>query len=294
MTTALSWHQASSERCFSPMNSREKLEKLKTLLESFGGCAVAYSGGVDSTLLLEVAHEVLGTRCLAVIATSSTYPRREYAEALQWVQAQSIPYVTLVSEELDIPGFSENPPDRCYYCKKELFSKILIEAKNFGASVVADGTNADDTGDFRPGMKAARELGVRSPLMECGLTKDDIRIISREVYHLPTADKQPMACMASRIPYGSSVTAEKLKQVEAVEDFLAGKGFKVFRARHHGDLLRLELGRDEMALLRREALASEIVAFAKHAGFVYVTMDLQGFRSGSMNEVLPQGGHHAL
>jgi uncharacterized protein len=247
---------------------------------------VAYSGGVDSTLLLAVAHEVLGTGCLAVIATSSTYPKREYESALAWVQTQGIPYVTLVSEELDIPGFSDNPPDRCYFCKKALFSKMLVIAKQSGLSMVADGTNFDDTGDFRPGMKATKELGVRSPLLECGLTKEDIRTISREIYHLPTADRQSMACMASRIPYGSLVTPEKLSQVEAIEDFLAGKGFLVFRARHHGDLLRIELGRDEMVMLNQDTMTEELVAFAKKIGFVYVTMDLQGFRSGSMNETL--------
>ena len=264
----------------------KKLSKLKGLLKSWGGCAVAFSGGVDSTLLLTVAHEIMGKKCLAVIATSSTYPKREYAQALKWVQDQDIPHTVIVSEELDIPGFSDNPPQRCYYCKKELFSKIIDEAKRFGVSVVADGTNSDDTGDFRPGMKAVQELGVQSPLLECGLTKNDIRLISREIYNLPTADKQPMACMASRIPYGSVVTKEKLKQVEAIEDFLAEKGFKVFRARHHGDLLRIELGKDEMTMLQDGTLTSELVEFAKRAGFVYVTLDLQGFRSGSMNEVL--------
>jgi pyridinium-3,5-biscarboxylic acid mononucleotide sulfurtransferase len=268
------------------VSCHEKLDKLKGLLKSWGGCAVAFSGGVDSTLLLAVAHEIMGKKCLAVIATSSTYPKREYEEALKWVQDKSIPHIVIVSEELDIPGFSDNPPNRCYYCKKELFTKIAHEAKQFGVSVVADGTNSDDTSDFRPGMKAVQELGVRSPLLECGLTKDDIRLISREIYNLPTADKQPMACMASRIPYGSVVTKEKLKQVEAIEDFLAEKGFKVFRARHHGDLLRIELSKDEMAMLQQETVTSEFVDFAKRAGFVYVTLDLQGFRSGSMNEVL--------
>jgi pyridinium-3,5-biscarboxylic acid mononucleotide sulfurtransferase len=271
------------------MDHMKKLERLKELVSSYGGLAVAFSGGVDSTLLLEVAHEVLGKRCLAVIATSSTYPRREYEGALQWVQGRGIKHMVIISEEIDIPGFSDNPPDRCYFCKKELFSKIQHQVACLGISVIADGANSDDTGDFRPGIRAARELGVKSPLMECGLTKKDIRAISREVYSLPSADRQSMACMASRIPYGSPITPEKLGQIETVEDFLAKKGFKVYRARHHGDLLRLELGKDDMGLLQNEALASEIVDMAKRTGFVYVTLDLQGFRSGSMNEVLTPG-----
>ncbi|HNY64688.1 MAG TPA: ATP-dependent sacrificial sulfur transferase LarE [Deltaproteobacteria bacterium] len=268
------------------MDHMKKLDRLRELIASCGGLAVAFSGGVDSTLLLEVAHEVLGEKCLAVIATSSTYPKREYESALAWVQGKGIRHLVIVSEEIDIPGYSDNPPERCYFCKKELFSKIRREVERLGISVIADGANFDDTGDFRPGIRAARELGVRSPLMECGLTKEDIRALSREVYGLPTADRQSMACMASRIPYGSPITREKLGQIEAIEDFLAKKGFKVYRARHHGDLLRLELGRDDMGLLQNEALASEIVDMAKRTGFVYVTLDLQGFRSGSMNEVL--------
>jgi len=264
----------------------EKLDSLKKLLSSWGSCALAFSGGVDSTFLLAVAEEVLGARCLAVIATSSTYPKREYESALAWVQALGIPFEILTSEELDIPGFSENPSDRCYFCKKELFSKIQKAAQERGIRVVADGTNFDDTGDFRPGMKATKELGIRSPLLECGLTKEDIRALSREVYRLPTAERQSMACMASRIPYGSAVTREKLMQVETVEDYLAGKGFREYRARHHGDLLRIELGREEMARLLDGAMKEELVSVAKQAGFVYVTLDLQGFRSGSMNEPL--------
>ncbi|HDP24602.1 MAG TPA: ATP-dependent sacrificial sulfur transferase LarE [Deltaproteobacteria bacterium] len=274
------------------MDAYEKLEALKDLISSYDRLAVAFSGGVDSTLLLAVAHGVLGDRCLAVIATSPTYPRREYESAHEWVQSRGIPFVIIESEELEIPGFSGNPPERCYYCKKELFEKIYGEVRKFGIAVVADGSNYDDTLDFRPGMRASRELGVKSPLMECGLTKEDIRLLSRHSYHLSTSDKQPMACMASRIPYGSRVSRDKLAQIEMMEDFLSDAGFRVFRARHHGDLLRLELGRDEMTLLREENLVSEVVDVAKRIGFVYVTMDLQGFRSGSMNEALQKKGHN--
>ena len=276
------------------MDTLEKLDALKGLIRSFGNLAVAFSGGVDSTLLVTVAHEVLGENCLAVIAASPTYPKREYEEALRLIESRGIRYITIVSEELDIPAFAANPPDRCYHCKKELFSKIRNIAARFGISTIADGANRDDTGDFRPGMRAARELGLRRPLMECGLTKADIRLISKEIYGLPTADKQPMACMASRIPYGSAITAGKLRQIEAVEDLLAEKGFRIFRARHHGDLLRLELGKEEMDMAMEEELTAEIVKIAKATGFVYVTIDLEGFRSGSMNEVLDTGETDAL
>jgi uncharacterized protein len=263
-----------------------KLADLKYLISSWKSCAVAYSGGVDSTFLLAVAHEALNDNCLAVIATSSTYPNREYAPAIKWLDEKGVRFESIVSKELDIPEFRDNPPNRCYYCKKELFLKIRDIANRQGIEVIADGANLDDTGDFRPGMKAAKELGVKSPLKELGFSKEDIRQISASVYNLPTAFKQPMACMASRIPYGAPITTEKLKQVEVVEDFLAAKGFKTFRARHHGDMLRIELARDDMSLAIEDELSAEIVSTAKRAGFAYVTLDLEGFRSGSMNEVI--------
>ena len=263
-----------------------KLEKLRQILRETGGCAVAYSGGVDSSLVLEAAREVLGERVLAVIATSSTYPRREYEAAINWVKEHNIPNVTIVSEELDIPEFLDNPPNRCYYCKSELFTKVREQAVAYGLNNIADGANADDVNDFRPGSAAACELGVISPLKLAGLTKEEIRIIAREVYDLPVADKPAMACMSSRFPYGSTITREKLQQVEAMEDFLHQHGFRVYRARHYGDTLRLELGTDEMLSIQQNDLRDDCVAFAKSIGFIYITLDLEGFRSGSMNEVL--------
>ncbi len=263
-----------------------KLDNLRRNLHETGGCAVAYSGGVDSTLLLAVAREALADRCLAVIATSSTYPKREYRNAIAWLEEQGIAYIAIVSEELNIEGFAENPPDRCYYCKKELFGQIRDQARARGLDVVVDGTNADDIEDFRPGVKAAAEMGVRSPLKECALTKPEIRALSREVYNLPTADKPSMACLSSRFPYGSRITREKLAQVEAVEDFLFERGMRVLRARHHGDLLRLELGPQEMEMLDSPELKRACIDFARSQGFIYVTLDLEGFRSGSMNEAI--------
>lgn len=265
---------------------RAKLDELKDVLRRTGGCAIGFSGGVDSTLLVTVAHEVLADRCLAVIATSSTYARQECEQAIEWVRRQAVPYVTIVSEELDIPQFSDNPPDRCYHCKKELFSKIRQIAVERGLEYVADGTNADDVDDYRPGMRAAAELNVISPLMQVGLTKAQIRTISREVYDLPTADKPAMACLASRFPYGSRITREKLKQVEAVERFLNDRGFSVCRARHHDNIIRLEVAGDQMERLLRSEIRQALVAFAKEQGFAYVTLDLEGYRTGSMNEVL--------
>ena len=265
---------------------QKKLDTMRKILKDTGGCAVAFSGGVDSSLVLTVAHEMLGDRCLAVIATSSTYPERECKMAIDYVKEREIPYVVISSEELDIPEFSCNPTDRCYFCKKELFEKVGEQAGKLGIKWVADGSNADDTGDFRPGMTAASELGVISPLKEAGLTKEDIRIVAKEVYNMAHADKPSMACLASRFPYGSEITRGKLSQVEKIEVFLEQQGFRIFRARHHGEIVRLELGQEEMNAVRDENIRGEITAFAKEQGFTYVTLDLDGYRTGSMNEGL--------
>ncbi|MFW6138443.1 MAG: ATP-dependent sacrificial sulfur transferase LarE [Spirochaetota bacterium] len=261
-----------------------KLEKARDILRRTGGCAVAFSGGVDSSLVLSIAGEVLGERALAVISISSTYAQKECQQAIQWVKDNHIPYLTIVSEELDLPQFSNNPPDRCYYCKKELFTRIKSIARSRGLESVADGTNADDAADWRPGMKAAKNLGVISPLLEAELGKQEIREISRKIYHLPTAEKPAMACLASRFPYGSVITRQKLKQVEEIEEFLEKLGFKNYRARHHGEILRLEVEKAQMGMLME--LKQKVVEFAKNRGFTYVTVDLEGYRSGSMNEMI--------
>ncbi|MFC1650044.1 ATP-dependent sacrificial sulfur transferase LarE [Candidatus Latescibacterota bacterium] len=266
----------------------KKLNHLRKILKDTDGCAVAFSGGVDSSLVLAVAHEMLGDRALAVIATSSTYPQRECDRAVEWVKGKNIPHVVIASEELDIPEFSKNPTNRCYYCKKELFVKVREQGEKVGIKHVADGSNADDASDHRPGMDAACELSVLSPLLDSGIGKDEIRIISKEVYNLSNADKPSMACLASRFPYGHSIVSEKLNQVERIEQFLESEGFRVYRARHHGDILRLEIGPEEMVAIMDPGKRDKITQFAKEQGFLYVTLDLEGYRTGSMNEVLPQ------
>ncbi len=271
---------------------RAKLDKLKEILRETGGCAVAYSGGCDSSLLATVAWEVLGSRCLAVIATSSTYPKREYEQAVALIRERKIPYLVIASEELNIPGFRENPPDRCYHCKKELFTKIKQAARERGLNQVADGSNADDLKDYRPGLRALNELGILSPLRMAGLTKAEIRIISQEVYGLPTANKPAMACLSSRFPYGSAITPEKLNQIEAIENFLADHGFTGCRARHHDHILRLEVPADQMDRLLDVPLREECIKFIKGRGFKYVTLDLEGYRTGSLNEVLEETKIH--
>ncbi len=263
-----------------------KLKDLKVILSKINGCAIAYSGGVDSSLLVTVASEILGDNCLAVISKSSTYSARECENALNFLNERRIKYVVIESEELDIPGFSDNPRDRCYFCKKELFTKIFAVAQNYGFLYVADGTNADDDNDYRPGMQAAKELGVLFPLKDAGLTKQEIRIISKEIYNLPTADKPAMACLASRFPYGTKITRDKLEQVEIMEKFLAEHNFSVFRARYHGDVIRIELGKDELHKIMHDGIREKCISLAKSNGFKYITIDLEGYRIGSMNEAL--------
>ena len=262
-----------------------KLERLRERVRVIGSAVVAFSSGVDSTFLLRVVHEELGERAVAATIRSHTFPKRELDEATAFCRAEGVRHAVIASDELNIPGFAENPPDRCYHCKRELFSKLLAFAHENGLAAVLEGSNLDDDGDYRPGRRAIRELGIVSPLHEVGLTKAEIRVLSREM-GLPTSEKPSFACLASRFPYGERITAAALERVERAEQWLldAGLGLKQLRVRSHGDLARIEVPSD--AIPRLAARAAEIDAIFKELGFAYVALDLRGYRTGSMNEVL--------
>lgn len=261
------------------------LERLKAILAGYDRLAVAFSGGVDSTLLLRAAHETLGDRVLALTAVGSSFPRRESREASDFCAQEGVPQREIIFREMEVEGFADNPVNRCYLCKKTLFGKVLEAAHAEGYAVVAEGSNTDDAGDYRPGLAALKELGIASPLRQAGLSKADIRELCR-MYGLPVWSKPSYACLATRFPYGEHITEERLHMVEAAEQKLLDLGFTQQRVRVHGTSARIEVLPDQFPLLlaRRE----EIAASFAEIGFAYTAMDLLGYRTGSMNETLTQ------
>ena len=262
----------------------EKNDALRLRLATLGSVVVAYSGGVDSAYLAYIASRTLGDRAVAVTADSPSYPERHRQLAFRIAREFGLRHEVVHTRELDRPEYRANPVNRCYYCKHELYTHLSRIAAERGA-VIVDGNNADDRGDYRPGRQAAREFGVRSPLDEVNLTKDEIRALSKRA-GLPTWDEPASACLSSRIPYQHDVTDEKLRTIERAEDALRRLGFRVFRVRHHDELARLEISRAEMARALEEDMAAAIVRELKAVGYRYVSLDLQGYRTGSLNEGL--------
>ncbi len=264
----------------------EKYDRLKDYFKGLGSVAVAFSSGVDSTFLLYAAVEALGDKAIAITASSCSFPKRELNEAKDYCKALGVRHYIVESEELEIEGFAKNPPNRCYLCKKELFEKMFKLARSFNIAYVAEGSNLDDNGDYRPGLLAVAELGAKSPLREIGFTKQEIRELSKH-FDLPTADKQSFACLASRFPYGETISKEKLAMVDKAEQLLLDEGFNQFRVRIHGDnVARIELQPEDFPRMLDEEFRIRIYDTFKTYGFAYVSLDLKGYRTGSMNETL--------
>ena len=265
-----------------------KRDRLAGALKAFGSLAVAFSGGVDSAFLAVAAKEVLGPGMLALKAVSAIHPRREHQAALEFAAAFDIPLKVVATEELQVPGFADNPPDRCYRCKQYLLSRLADEARKMGFAHLVHGANQDDLSDYRPGFKAARELGIAAPLIDADLTKAEIRTLSREM-GLPTWNRPSMACLASRFPYGTSLTAAVLEQVARAEDVLQALGIEACRVRHHGNLARIETDPGDFARLAEPAVRQRLVAELKTLGYDHICLDLEGYVQGSLNRALKEG-----
>ena len=261
----------------------QKYQALKDNLKALGGAVIAFSSGVDSTFLLKTANDVLGDRCMAVTARARSFPRRELVEAEQFCRQHGIRHTIIDFEELKVEGFAQNPKNRCYLCKRELFTKILNAAGENNIPYVAEGSNTDDNGDYRPGLTAVAELGIKSPLREANLTKSEIRQLSREL-DLPTWDKQSFACLSSRFVYGETITEEKLTMVDKAEQRLLDLGFHQVRVRIHGTIARIEVDPSELPKVLDSA--PDLNAYFQQLGFTYVTLDLGGYKMGSMNKTL--------
>jgi uncharacterized protein len=274
-------------------NTQLKLSRLKQYIKESKGIAVAFSGGVDSTFLVAVAAGISPEKVVAITARSAAFPQREYDLAERIAQKYGVRHITAQFDEMSLEGFYKNPEDRCYHCKKAIFTMIRQKAAEAGISTVADGSNLDDMGDYRPGMKALNELGIVSPLREAGLTKNEIRMLSKEL-GLETWGMPSYACLASRVPYGEEITREKLRMIEEAEGYFLKLGFAQIRVRCHGQLARIEVAPQDRVRFFNTDFMDQVSDRLKEIGFSYITLDLKGYRTGSLNEILPDNHHRNL